>query len=111
MINKVTNGVMDEVKAWQNRTLDEVYPIIFLDCIVVKCRQDGKVANMSVYLALGVNMAEIALEEFAEKWDGKYPMISKTVNINYFSQEILSLNIDQFSGARPIQRVCYQGTS
>ena len=56
LISQATNGVMEEVKAWQNRPLDAIYPIVFLDCIVVKCRQDGKVANVSVYLALGVNM-------------------------------------------------------
>jgi len=56
LISQATNAVMDEVKAWQSRPLDEVYPIVFLDCIVVKCRQEGKVANVSVYLALGVNM-------------------------------------------------------
>ena len=56
LISQATEGIMEEVKAWQSRQLDEVYPIVFLDCIVVKCRQDGKVANISVYLALGVNM-------------------------------------------------------
>lgn len=56
LISQATEGVMEEVKAWQNRPLDAVYPIVFLDCIVVKCRQDGRVANVSVYLALGVNM-------------------------------------------------------
>jgi putative transposase len=56
LISQATDGVMDEVKAWQSRPLDEVYPVVFLDCIVVKCRQDGKVANLSVYLALGINM-------------------------------------------------------
>jgi putative transposase len=56
LISQATEAVMDEVKAWQNRVLDEVYPIVFLDCIVVKSREDGKVTNRSVYLALGVNM-------------------------------------------------------
>ena len=56
LISQATESVMQEVKTWQNRVLDEVYPIVFLDCIVVKCRQDGKVSNLSVYLALGVNM-------------------------------------------------------
>lgn len=55
LISQATESIMEEVKAWQSRPLDEVYPIGFLDCIVVKCRQDGKVANISVYLALGVN--------------------------------------------------------
>lgn len=56
LISQATESVMEEVKAWQNRPLDDIYPIIFLDCIVVKCRQDGKVGKVSVYLALGVNM-------------------------------------------------------
>ncbi|MCP4343505.1 MAG: IS256 family transposase, partial [Desulfobulbaceae bacterium] len=56
LISQATNGVIEEVKAWQSRPLDTIYPIVFLDCIVVKCRQDGKVGNVSVYLALGVNM-------------------------------------------------------
>jgi len=56
LISQATESVMEEVRAWQSRPLDEIYPIIFLDCIVVKCRQDGKVSNVSVYLALGVNM-------------------------------------------------------
>jgi len=56
LISQATDAVMEEVKAWQSRPLDEVYPIVFLDCMVVKCRQDGKVAKVSVYLALGVTM-------------------------------------------------------
>jgi len=56
LISQVTESIMDEVKAWQSRPLEAIYPIVFLDCIVVKCRQEGKVANVSVYLALGVNL-------------------------------------------------------
>jgi putative transposase len=56
LISQATEGIMEEVKAWQNRPLDSVYPIIFLDCIVVKSREEGKVCNRSVYLALGVTM-------------------------------------------------------
>jgi putative transposase len=56
LISQATEGIMEEVKAWQSRPLDAVYPIVFFDCIVVKCRQDGKISNLSVYLALGVNM-------------------------------------------------------
>lgn len=56
LISQVTDSIMEDVKAWQNRPLDDIYPIVFLDCIVVKCRQDGKVSKLSVYLALGVTM-------------------------------------------------------
>ncbi len=55
LISKVTDSVIDEVHAWQNRPLDEVYPIFYLDCIVVKVRHDNQIVNKSVYLALGIN--------------------------------------------------------
>jgi len=78
LISQATEGIMEEVKAWQNRPLDNVYPIIFLDCIVVKSREEGRVCNRSVYLALGVNMEGrkellgmwIAQSEGAKFWLG-----------------------------------------
>jgi len=56
LISKVTDAVIGEVVEWQSRPLDDVYPIVYLDCIVVKIRQDKKVINKAIYLALGVNM-------------------------------------------------------
>lgn len=56
LISKVTDAVIEQVVEWQARPLDAVYPIVYLDCIVVKIRQDKKVINKAVYLALGVNM-------------------------------------------------------
>lgn len=56
LISKVTDAVIDKVVEWQSRPLDPVYPIVYLDCIVVKIRQDKQVINKSLYLALAVNM-------------------------------------------------------
>jgi len=56
LISKVTDAVIDQVIEWQARPLDAVYPIVYLDCIVLKIRQDKQVINKAVYLALGVNM-------------------------------------------------------
>jgi len=56
LISEVTNAVIDDVRTWQSRPLDPIYPILFLDCIVVKCREDKQIRNKSVFLALGVNM-------------------------------------------------------
>jgi len=56
LISEVTDGVIDEVKAWQNRPLESIYPILFLDAIVVKCREDKAIRNRHVFLALAVNM-------------------------------------------------------
>lgn len=55
LISKVTEAVIDEINAWQTRPLDAVYPILYLDCIVVKCHQDKRVINKAIYLALGIN--------------------------------------------------------
>ena len=57
LISKVTDAVIEQVVEWQSRPLDAIYPIVYLDCIVVKIRQDKQVINKAVYLALGVNMA------------------------------------------------------
>jgi len=56
LISKVTEAVMDEVHEWQNRPLDTVYPVLYLDCIVVKIRQDKRVINKSAYLALAITL-------------------------------------------------------
>jgi len=56
LISSVTDAVMDEAKAWQMRPLDKLYPIVYLDCIHVKVRDNGMVRAKAVYLALGVNM-------------------------------------------------------
>ena len=56
LISKVTNAVMEQVDEWQHRPLDAVYPIMYLDCIVIKIRQDKRVINKAIYLALGVNL-------------------------------------------------------
>jgi len=78
LISQATEGIMEEVTAWQNRPLDNIYPIVFLDCIVVKGREEGRVVNRSVYLALGVTMEGqkellgiwIAQSEGAKFWLG-----------------------------------------
>ena len=54
-ISKITDRVLDELGDWQNRPLDRVYPVIFIDAIVVKIR-DGQVANRPVYTAVGVTV-------------------------------------------------------
>lgn len=55
LISRVTNAVIEQVIEWQSRPLDAIYPIVYLDCIVVKIRQDKRVINKSIFLALGIN--------------------------------------------------------
>ena len=56
LISAVTEAVVEEVKAWQARPLDTLYPIIYLDCIHVKVRDSGVVKAKAVYLAIGIAM-------------------------------------------------------
>ena len=56
LISKVTDRVLEQITTWQSRPLDAVYPIVYLDCIVIKIRDNMRVVNKSIYLALGVNM-------------------------------------------------------
>jgi putative transposase len=56
LISRVTDAVMDDARAWASRPLEDVYPIVFLDCLVLKIREGGSVQRRACYLALGVNM-------------------------------------------------------
>jgi putative transposase len=56
LISKVTDAVLEDVILWQNRSLDEVYPIVYLDAIHLKLRNSGRIENRAVYLALGINL-------------------------------------------------------
>jgi putative transposase len=56
LISSVTDEVLDEVRTWQNRQLDAVYPIMYLDAIQFKVRDNGHVRNKAIYLAIGVTI-------------------------------------------------------
>jgi putative transposase len=56
LISEVTEAVMEDVRAWQSRPLDPVYPIVYLDALIVKMRQEGRVENRAIFVALGVNL-------------------------------------------------------
>src|SRR5947209_8025347 len=56
LISRVTDAVMEDVRAWQQRPLDDVYPVVFLDALVIKIRDGGSVQRKACYLALGVSM-------------------------------------------------------
>lgn len=55
-ISKITDAVVDEVKAWQSRPLEEIYPIIYLDALVVKVRDGHQVRNKAAHIAVGVDL-------------------------------------------------------
>ena len=56
LISEVTDAVLEEVTAWQNRPLEPIYPIVFLDALMVKMRHEGRVDNRAVYVAIGIDL-------------------------------------------------------
>ncbi len=56
LISRVTAGVLEELKDWQARPLDSIYPILYIDALVVKVRTNGVVINRAAYLAVGVDV-------------------------------------------------------
>jgi putative transposase len=101
LISKITDGVMEEVIAWQNRPLDHVYPVIFLDCIVIKVRENKRVINKSVFLALAINSEgkkELLGLWLAETEGSKFWMNVLTELQNRGIQDIFIACVDGLSG-------------
>ncbi|MDH5217159.1 MAG: IS256 family transposase [Gammaproteobacteria bacterium] len=101
LISKVTNAVIEQVTEWQSRPLDTVYPIVYLDCIVVKIRQDKQVINKSIYLALGVNMGgqkELLGMWLSENEGAKFWLSVLTELQNRGVQDILIACVDGLKG-------------
>lgn len=80
LISRITDEVIDEIRIWQSRPLESVYPIVYFDCLVVKVRQDKLIINKSVYVALGIDLSErkdilglwISENEGAKFWLGNF---------------------------------------
>ncbi|EGK3836971.1 IS256 family transposase [Escherichia coli] len=101
LISKVTDAVKEQVTEWQNRPLDAVYPIVYMDCIVVKVRQDGSVINKAVFLALGVNtegQKELLGMWLAENEGAKFWLSVLTELKNRGLQDILIACVDGLKG-------------
>ena len=101
LISKVTDAVIDQVVDWQARPLDPLYPIVYLDCIVLKIRQDKRVINKAVYLALGVNLEghkELLGLWLAENEGAKFWLNVLTELQNRGVQDILIACVDGLKG-------------
>ncbi len=101
LISQVTNAVLEKVHEWQSRPLDEVYPIVYLDCLVVKIRQDKRVINKAIYLALGINLEghkELLGMWLSENEGSKYWLSILTELQNRGIQDIFIACVDGLKG-------------
>lgn len=98
LISKVTDAVIDRVIEWQTRPLEPVYAIVYLDCIVVKIRQNKQIINKAIYLALAVNM------------DGQKELLGMWISENEGSKFWLSVLTElQNRGVQDILITCVDG--
>ena len=52
MVNKITDSIIPQIKEWQNRPLEAIYPFVFMDAIHYKAREDGQIKNKATYVSL-----------------------------------------------------------
>ena len=98
VISNITESIIEEVKLWQNRPLESIYPIVYLDCIVVKVHQDGRVINKAIYLALGVTM------------EGRKDLLGLWISENEGAKFWLSVLTDlQNRGTKDVYIFCVDG--
>jgi putative transposase len=101
LISTVTDAVLDEVRAWQSRPLDPLYPILYLDALQVKVKNQGRVTNKAMYLAFGVNLQGLkeVLGMWASESEGaKFWMQIITELKNRGGQDIFIACVDGFKG-------------
>ena len=84
LISQVTEAIQDEVTEWQDRPLEAIYPIIWLDAIAVKVHQDRQIVKKSIYVALGVNLD--GQKELLGLW------IAETEGAKFWAQVLTDLN-------------------
>jgi putative transposase len=98
LISAVTDAVIDEVRAWQNRQLDQMYTIVYLDALQVKVRDAAHVQNKAIYLAIGINMSGI--KEVLGMW------IAQTEGAKFWLQIVTEL---KNRGVQDILIACVDG--
>ena len=101
IVSQVTEGVYEQVITWQNRPLETLYPIVYLDCIVVKVRQERRVIQKSLYLALGITAEgkkECLGMWLSETEGAKFWMSVLTELQNRGLQDIIIACVDGLSG-------------
>lgn len=110
MVSKITDKILPEVKEWQSRPLNPIYPFIFMDAIHYKIREDGRIINRAAYVVLGVTLdgtkdilsITIGANESSKFWLG---MLNDLKNRGV--QDVLFFCVDGLSGFKEAINSCY----
>ena len=98
MVSKITDKILPQVKEWQSRPLNPVYPFVFMDCIYYKVREDGRILSRAAYVVLGVTV------------EGYKDILSITVGANETSKFWLGmLNDLKNHGVKDVLFFCVDG--
>jgi putative transposase len=98
LISNVTDAVLEEVKVWQSSPLEEVYPIVYLDALLVKMRDNGHIQNKAIYVVVGVNLE--GQKEVLGLW------VAQTEGAKFWLQVLTEL---QNRGVKDIFIACVDG--
>jgi transposase-like protein len=98
LVSEVTQAVIEEVQEWQTRPLEKIYPIVWLDAIVVKVHRDSRVVSMNIHMALGVNMS--GHKELLGMW------IAETEGAKFWAQVLSEISS---RGVRDVFVFCVDG--
>ena len=101
MISKITDKIIPEIREWQSRQLEDVYPIVFMDAIHYSVRKDGVVVKKAVYLAIGIDKE--GRKEVLGFWIGENESSKYWLNVlnelkNRGVQDILIMSVDNLKG-------------
>jgi len=113
MVSKVTDKIIPQIEAWQNRALSEIYPIVFIDAIVFHVRRDKTVQKTAAYIVLGVNsegMKEVLSIEVGENESAKFWLSVLSSLKNRGIRDILTICADGLSGISEAIQVAFPQT-
>ncbi len=113
LISTVTNAVLEEVRIWQNRPLEPLYPIVYLDCLYVKVREEKQIVHKAIYLALAINKE--GHKELLGMWIGKKESAKFWLSIltelkNRGLEDIFIICIDNLQGFKEAIQAVYTQT-
>ena len=113
LVSKITDRVLPLAKEWQNRALDTIYPVIFMDAIHYKVRTEGRILNRAAYIAIGINLEGI--KEVLGIWIGQNETSKYWLNVlteikNRGVKDILIASVDGLPGFVDAIKVVYPDT-
>ena len=113
LVSKITDRVLPLAKEWQNRALDTIYPVIFMDAIHYKVRTEGRIVNRAAYIAIGINLEGI--KEVLGIWIGQNETSKYWLNVlteikNRGVKDILIVSVDGLPGFADAIKVVYPNT-